>query len=249
MNAPKLTPDDLDECDLREMDALISAAAGGARVSLDETDVNELIDILMPLGATVPTMSESTPTRLLAVLWRRGVPPSSQRSRPGTCCTETKSCNDIVIPFRWRPFMYADESNKPGETGDRPAAIDGAGWEVIHRYTRAEALEDGTLVDVSETAREAGIKFPVAVTRAVWNKYVALTPAAKRAFNSERGRLWDVVSMLRFGIMTHRNESCFLYQLHVVTRSVRASLVTLKAQCDGGDDGEPVITVLLPDED
>ena len=33
---------------------------------------------------------------------------------------------------------------------------------VISAYTRAQAIEDGILVDVSETAREAGFKIPVA---------------------------------------------------------------------------------------
>ena len=40
---------------------------------------------------------------------------------------------------------------------------------VISVYTRAQAIGDGILVDVSETAREAGFKIPVAVTRTVWN--------------------------------------------------------------------------------
>jgi hypothetical protein len=39
---------------------------------------------------------------------------------------------------------------------------------VIHAYSRAEALEDGVLVDVTSTAREAGFRIPVALTRAVW---------------------------------------------------------------------------------
>ena len=44
--------------------------------------------------------------------------------------------------------------------------------EPISIYTRAQAIEDGVLVDVSESAREAGFKFPVAVTRTVWDCYV-----------------------------------------------------------------------------
>ena len=44
--------------------------------------------------------------------------------------------------------------------------------EVISSYSRAQAIEDGVLVDVSSVAREAGIKFPVAMTRTVWGKYV-----------------------------------------------------------------------------
>ena len=123
------------------------------------------------------------------------------------------------------------------------------GWEVLSRYSRAQAIEDGVLVDVSETAREAGIRFPVAVTRSVWERYVALTPAAERAGNDERGRLWDVVWMLLCGIRRNRSASTFLYDLLVVTDSVRPSHVKLKAICGPGDDAEPVITVLLPDED
>ncbi|EQD30141.1 hypothetical protein B2A_14268, partial [mine drainage metagenome] len=32
--------------------------------------------------------------------------------------------------------------------------------DVISRYTRAQAIEDGVLVEVSELAREAGFRFP-----------------------------------------------------------------------------------------
>jgi len=38
---------------------------------------------------------------------------------------------------------------------------------VIDAYSRAQAIEDGVLVDVSATAREAGLRYPVALTRAV----------------------------------------------------------------------------------
>ena len=36
---------------------------------------------------------------------------------------------------------------------------------VIYTYTRAQAIEDGVLVDVSTLAAEAGIRYPTAVTR------------------------------------------------------------------------------------
>ena len=36
--------------------------------------------------------------------------------------------------------------------------------EVISSYSRAQAIEDGVLVDVSSVAREAGINFPIALT-------------------------------------------------------------------------------------
>ena len=43
---------------------------------------------------------------------------------------------------------------------------------IIARYTRAQAIEDGVLIDVSKMAKEAGFVIPVAVTDAVWNEYI-----------------------------------------------------------------------------
>ena len=42
-------------------------------------------------------------------------------------------------------------------------------WRVIHAYTRAEALADGVLVDVTPTAKEAGFKVQTAGTASVFN--------------------------------------------------------------------------------
>ena len=52
----------------------ISAAAGDAPVAVDEARVAELVDILMPRGATAPVLDETTPGKLLAVLWPHGTP-------------------------------------------------------------------------------------------------------------------------------------------------------------------------------
>ena len=44
---------------------------------------------------------------------------------------------------------------------------------VIFSYTRAQAIEDGVLIDLTEWAKETGFRYPVACTTAVWNDYVA----------------------------------------------------------------------------
>ena len=67
--------------------------------------------------------------------------------------------------------------------------------EPISIYTRAQAIEDGVLVDVSVTAREAGFKFSVAITRTVWDGYVVPDKRA-RYYQDEMGRLWDILSVL-----------------------------------------------------
>jgi hypothetical protein len=67
---------------------------------------------------------------------------------------------------------------------------------VIHRYTREQAIEDGTLVDLTEWARETGFKLPVACTAAVWHRYVVPPESTKRCGQSERGRAHDLLWML-----------------------------------------------------
>jgi hypothetical protein len=44
--------------------------------------------------------------------------------------------------------------------------------DLIFGYSRPQAIQDGVLVDVSDTAREAGVYLPTALTRAVWERYV-----------------------------------------------------------------------------
>lgn len=114
---------------------------------------------------------------------------------------------------------------------------------VIYSYTRAQAIEDGELVDVSSVAREAGIKFPVAITIGVYCECVSLPPNYEGP-QDERGRLWDVVSMLRFAIQANGG-GC---RVHFDVR-VSGLLHHLWASCGPGDDGEPVITVMLEGED
>ncbi len=58
---------------------------------------------------------------------------------------------------------------------------------VVYSYTRAQAIEDGVLVDISELAKEAGFKFPVAVTCRVFE----LLNDTYQAGQSFEGRAWD----------------------------------------------------------
>jgi hypothetical protein len=117
---------------------------------------------------------------------------------------------------------------------------------VIVAYTRADALRDGVLVDVTETAREMGYRVPVAVTRAVW---VGVVEPDETPGQSVEGRLWDVLWMLHYAIKTRpRAGSLVRYQLYATIGGF-SRLVTLKAVIGPGDEGEPVITIMEPDED
>jgi hypothetical protein len=120
--------------------------------------------------------------------------------------------------------------------------------DLLFVYSRADALADGVLVDATATAREAGIVYPVALTRAVWCRCVEVPEGVEG--QDEAGRLWDVLWMLRDAIGRAKpGTQRILYQLHVRDDNRRARAVTLKAVCGPNDDGSPCVTVMMPDED
>jgi hypothetical protein len=122
---------------------------------------------------------------------------------------------------------------------------------VIYSYTRAQAVADGLQVEVSKVAEEAGIRFPVFLTRAVFDSYVAVLPGVTG--QDEAGRLWDVLWLLRFAIRKAQTGQTRLpYALYVRNSdSHPARLVKLVATCGplDIDDPRPATTVMLPDED
>lgn len=127
--------------------------------------------------------------------------------------------------------------------------------DIISSYTRASALEDGQLIDVSEVAREAGFSLPVAVTRAVWADCVAwgeAEKARKGTLQDEDGRLWDVVFMAFLAAAGNRSASRIEYEVYRVPREGKAVMprtVRLVLAIGPGDDGQPVITIMQLGED
>ena len=122
--------------------------------------------------------------------------------------------------------------------------------EVIYSYTRAQAVADGVQVEVTKTAQEAGIKFPVFLTRTVFDSFVTVPEGVTG--QDEAGRLWDIVWMLRFGIIrsipgTDRIPVAF----YVRNDNRTARLGKLIATCGALDidDPQPAITLMMPDED
>jgi len=122
---------------------------------------------------------------------------------------------------------------------------------VIFSYTRAQAIEDGVLVDLTEWARETGFKVPVACTAAVWNGYVVPPRGTEPFGQSERGRAHDLLWMAFVAIKASRNaqRDQILYQVLFLQAPGRTEEVTLKAHFGPGDDGEPVVTIMLQNED
>ena len=122
--------------------------------------------------------------------------------------------------------------------------------KIIYTYSRKQAIADGFQIDVTESARQAGIKFPVFLTRAVYDSYVAIPPGV---FDQEwRGRLWDVLWMTRHAIQQAEPAADrIVVELFVRNDNRAPKLVKLVAVCSALDidDPQPAITILLPEED
>lgn len=135
--------------------------------------------------------------------------------------------------------------------------------EVISSYSRAEALADGVLIDVTETAKEAGIVYPVAISQGLWGEYIEV-PESLKGIQDLQGRLWDVLTMFRFSAKTTKmaddgvvesqrcgHQTMFfktIFQMPSTRGTPKMETVSIKSICGPGDNAEPVLTFMLPEE-
>ncbi|MBU3063208.1 hypothetical protein KO481_16940 [Nocardia sp. NEAU-G5] len=126
--------------------------------------------------------------------------------------------------------------------------FDATGWEIIHTYTRAQAIADEVLRDVTELAKEAGFTIPVAIAQHAWAAAVAWDQDGEHG-QSITGRTWDVLMMARWAALRDRDASEVKFEvLRLVNGSTdtRPQPVTLYLHCGPGDTPEPVLTIMAP---
>jgi len=145
---------------------------------------------------------------------------------------------------------------------------DNSWGDPIFSYSRAQAIADGVLVDLTTAADDkgqrlcpqAGFKVPVAITRAAWAKTIEAGGNWKpdgegellelKGGQSLTGRLWDLLWMLRVASGKAANSDRVYFQVLVdVDGDGRRETVSLWALCGPGDDARPVITIMLEGED
>jgi hypothetical protein len=134
--------------------------------------------------------------------------------------------------------------------------------EVISSYSRAEALADGVLIDVTETAKEAGIVYPVTISQGLWGGYIEV-PESLKCIQDLQGRLWDVLTMFRFsakatkkagddvvGSQRDAPQTMFFKTIFQMPSrgTPKMETVSIKAICGPGDNADPVLTFMLPEE-
>src|SRR5271157_5589403 len=147
----------------------------------------------------------------------------------------------------------------------------------IATYSRQQAIEDGVLVDCEQAPmremRSQLMKWPLAMTATAFHRYVwPIDEEPDLPSNqSLEGRFWDVIWMFHAAakgkVPARRIGPCnLLFDFYCIVAdpslwsneridaTARGGpegmrLVTLKAVSGPGDDGEPVMTFMLPEED
>lgn len=123
--------------------------------------------------------------------------------------------------------------------------------DLVYSYTRADAIADGVLIEADPAAcREAGIRWPVAITDHLW-EYVNPDNLQEMPGQTVGGRLWDLLWMFRHATPQSRDRAAFrmVFLMKTGKTPTRRETVTVIAVCGPGDCGEPVLTLMLPEDD
>jgi len=120
---------------------------------------------------------------------------------------------------------------------------------VISKYTTQDGIDDGLFIDVSEMAREAGLKFKVVVHTNLYHTHVVPSDEAKEYGQSVDGRLWDVLFMLRMAA-GKATGSFIKYEVAFSDGPNKHRVEEFFAGCGplSDTDPTPVITVYLPED-
>lgn len=165
----------------------------------------------------------------------------------------------------------------------------------IDAYSRQDAIADGILVDLMQPAlerlvKQSGYRYPVAMTKTAFSRYVELDLLSNTYGQDLTGRLWDVLWMLRLKLRANKDASTVLFTFISLPNKAESEtkrqkgkfqeinpkllrieqvdedgefiedeteddlpecfkLCQLKAVCGPDDNGEPCITIMLPNED
>jgi len=137
---------------------------------------------------------------------------------------------------------------------------------IIYAFTRKQAIEEGIQVRCPDDLRkEAGFTVPLFFTRRAWDKYVEV-PKGMEGFQDLTGRLWDILTMLKYYARKHRTEESFDFRFMCripnagnwekhermtdpKDKTIRQVSLTAQAGPVDPDDMSMCITISIPGED
>ena len=123
-------------------------------------------------------------------------------------------------------------------------------FNLIYSYSRAQAIADGVLIDVTAQAREAGFKLHTVVSDNLFHSYIAPPAGLEGEGQSIEGRLHDVFFILLAAIRSSKAATDYAeIDVLFLMAPGRQEKVKVVAVVGPGDSGEPVLTIMLPGDD
>jgi hypothetical protein len=127
--------------------------------------------------------------------------------------------------------------------------------DIVFRYTRRQAMRDGVLVDCSnadfgDLCRQLGIRVNVAMTSGAWAATIGGIDEPLPPGQTIEGRLWDVLYAFRYAIAVKGETTDRVhFKVGMQNEKGKRETVSLWSLIGPGDEGEPVITIMLEGED
>ncbi len=122
--------------------------------------------------------------------------------------------------------------------------------DIIHSYTRRQAIADGVLLDVTDQAKEAGVTLPVAFTATAWHQFVIRGVEILEVDYAKHLR--DVFETIQIAVEKNfSGRPCFrcFVDTSEPRNAARFHLVFFRMITGPDDDWNPCVTVMMPEED
>jgi hypothetical protein len=114
--------------------------------------------------------------------------------------------------------------------------------EPIFSYSRAQAISDGVLVDLTQfEITRLNWKMHLACTDSVWS---LIETAVKEGGKDVDGILHDINFMARLAVMNGKQSNLVSFTVKIGRKNTM-----LKLHCGPGDDLSPVLTLMCSNED
>lgn len=122
-------------------------------------------------------------------------------------------------------------------------------WNVIYSYTRAQAIADGVLVDVTEAATAVGFKVHTVLTATLYHGYVVPPAGLEGEGQSVSGRLHDLLTMALFAARACKGTDRVYFKVSFLMAQGRSTTVDIIAHIGSGDTPAPILTIMMPEDD
>jgi len=124
-----------------------------------------------------------------------------------------------------------------------------AGFELIHRYTRAQAIADGVLVDVTAKARTCGFTVPVAMTATLFADCESWAEGSDWGEGEPTAEQVVQWLLCRACVTIRASRGIGADRLTLPLAHFAGCAKTALIHIGPGDDAEPVITLMYPGEE